>query len=141
MYDSRENHIGYLIQQTAHLLEQRFNAQLAGEGVTLAQARVIYLLYATNGATQSELQQDLLIKAASLTKLLDVLEQKGLVRREANAQDGRKKRIFLTEAGQRKEARLCQIREAMEARLSQFLAPPELARLVADLKRVRQTLL
>lgn len=140
MNDHMEQHAGYLIQQISHLLEQRFNKLLVTEGLSLSHARVIYLLFKNDGMTQSELQQDLLIKAPSLTKLIDILAEKGLVKREPSPDDARTKRIYLTAAGREKEKRLCRIKENCEQELLSLFSPVESAQLIHMLAILKQKL-
>ncbi|MBP2634392.1 MAG: hypothetical protein H6Q72_299 [Firmicutes bacterium] len=140
MNNTIENHAGYLIQQLSHLLEQRYNKNLANEDLSISHARVLYLLTKNNGMTQSELQQDLLIKASSVTKLIDILVQKCLVSRETSSEDARIKRIYLTEAGRQKENRLDQIREATEANLLQTLSETDCNSLIQMLKALKKNL-
>lgn len=141
MKSNAENHVGYLIQQISHLLEQLLNKNLANEDLSVSHARVIYLLYKNDGMTQSELQQDLLIKASSITKLIDVLEEKGLVKREACNEDARVRRIYLTEEGRKKEEKLCKIKEDTEAKLLSTLSENERKELIRFLKLIKTTLL
>ncbi|MBP2630442.1 MAG: hypothetical protein H6Q70_1070 [Firmicutes bacterium] len=135
-----ENHVGYLIQQISHLLEQLFNKNLANEDLSFSHARLIYLLYKNDGMTQSELQQDLLIKPSSITKLIDVLEKKGLVKREASNEDARIKRIYLTDEGKKKEEILCSIKENTEVNLLKTISESEHQDLIRILKSIKQTL-
>ncbi|VBB09579.1 Hypothetical protein LUCI_4874 [Lucifera butyrica] len=132
-----ENHVGYLIQQISHLLEQLYNKNLLNEDLSISHARVIYLLYQNDGMTQSELQQDLLIKASSLTKLIDVLVEKGLVKRETCQEDARSRRIYLTDAGRKKEENLHEIREKTEAYLLSTLSDNERKDLICMLKLLK----
>jgi DNA-binding MarR family transcriptional regulator len=141
MKSNPENHVGYLIQQISHLLEQLFNKKLANEDLSVSHARVIYLLYKNDGMTQSELQQDLLIKASSITKLIDVLVEKGLVKRESSTEDARIKRIYLTNEGRKKEEILCKIKEETEATLLNTLSDAEHKNLIHSLKSIKMTLL
>ncbi|MBP2628056.1 MAG: hypothetical protein H6Q68_2767 [Firmicutes bacterium] len=134
---SIENHAGYLIQQISHRLEQLYNKNLANEGLSISHARVIYLLYQNDGMTQSELQQDLFIKASSVTKLIDVLVARGLVKREACHDDARIKRIYLTNEGRKKEEKLCEIRENTEANLLNSLSENERKELICMLKSIK----
>ncbi|MBP2631655.1 MAG: hypothetical protein H6Q70_2283 [Firmicutes bacterium] len=137
---SIENHVGYLIQQISHLLEQLCNKNLINEGLSISQARVIYLLYQNDGMTQTELQQDLLIKASSITKLIDVLAEKGLVTREASSDDARIKKIYLTAEGRKKEENLYKISEATEADLLSTLSDSEGKELIGMLKSIKSYL-
>lgn len=141
MKSSIENHVGYLIQQISHLLEQLYNKNLANEDLSISHARVIYLLYQNDGMTQSELQQDLLIKASSITKSIDVLAEKGLVKRETCGADARIKRIYLTDEGRKKEENLYTIRENTEANLLSNLSESESKELLSMLKSIKTKLL
>lgn len=137
MSNSQDHHIGFLVQQISHLVIQLHNEKLEKEGVTSSQERLLTLLYINNGATQSELQQDLLIKPSSVTKLIDVLAQKGLVTRVADSKDARVKVINLTEKGQLMEAKLWDIKKQMEERIAKSLSEEQQAQLVEILKIVR----
>lgn len=135
-----ENHIGYVIAQIARLIDQALNERLKSEGVSVSQARVIYLLYRSDAMTQSELQRDLLIKPSSLTKLIDVLEEKGLVTRKSVDKDARIKRIYLTEVGKQKEKRLCEIKMRFEEYLKRSAARDGSDAFLEDLVSLRNLL-
>jgi DNA-binding MarR family transcriptional regulator len=66
--------------------------------LTRSQWWVLTHLFRKDGITQSELAETLELEKPSLGRLLDRLEGKGWVRREADPNDRRAKRIFLTEA-------------------------------------------
>lgn len=134
------HHIGILIQQISHLVIQLHNEKLEKEGVTSSQERLLTLLYIHDGATQSQLQQDLLIKPSSVTKLIDVLEHKGLVTRVSGTKDGRIKRIHLTEKGKQLEERLWNIKNEMEALLAKNLSGEESSMLVQLLTTIKNDL-
>lgn len=140
MRKSQDNHIGYLIHQIAHLILQQYNEKLEREGITASQERVLVLLYKHDGVTQSNLQQDLFIKPSSVTKLIDILERKGLVKRTNGGKDGRVKKISLTDKGKQLEESLWSIKEEMEAQLSQYIIEEQLASFIEQLKLVRKNL-
>ncbi|MCY8235526.1 MarR family winged helix-turn-helix transcriptional regulator [Priestia endophytica] len=140
MRQSQDNHIGYLIQQISHLVIQLHNEKLEREGVTSSQERLLTLLYIKNGATQSELQQDLLIKPSSVTKLVDVLEHKGLVTRMSGDKDARVKRIHLTEKGKFLEEQLWFIKNEMEAQIGKSLSEEQHSSLIHLLNVVKKDL-
>lgn len=69
-------------------------------GVTLTQRRLLYRL--GNGEQgQSELARGLGLSAASLTRLIDRLEERGLVSRRRDREDRRRVVVELEPAGQR----------------------------------------
>lgn len=140
MRQPQDHHIGYLTHQIAHLINQRHNRKLENEGVTSSQERLLTLLHLKDGTTQSELQQDLLIKPSSVTKLIDVLEHKGLVTRISDARDGRIKTIHLTEKGKQLEKRLWQIKDELEVEILSSLSNQQRDLLIQLLNEIKNNL-
>ncbi len=140
MGQSPENHIGYMIHKISHLLKQIHNEKFEREGVTHSQARVLFYLYRNNGATQSELHQELSIKPSSLTKLVDVLVQKGLVTRQPSLKDARINQIYLTEEGRLIEQRLWEIIEDVESYICLSIPEGELDNFAKILNQIKSTL-
>jgi DNA-binding MarR family transcriptional regulator len=80
-----------------------FDAQLhrlAGSGLTVSQADVIFTLGNTPGMSCGEIGERTLITKGTLTGVLDRLVQKGLIKRSKDPRDGRSTRISLTANGQ-----------------------------------------
>lgn len=135
------NHTGYLLRQVSHLSQQLYNEKLESKGVSFSQDRVLSLLYENNNTTQSELQKDLFIKPSSLTKLIDVLEQKELVERVNDKRDARVKKIVLTETGKQLEKELWSIKELVEAKITEFLTEEDKILLNKHLNLMKKSLL
>jgi DNA-binding MarR family transcriptional regulator len=68
-----------------------------------SQASVLCKLYAQDGLTQTEIAGQLSIQCATLTDLLQRMEDAGLVSRRRDAEDNRLVRVYLTGAGREKE--------------------------------------
>jgi MarR family transcriptional regulator, organic hydroperoxide resistance regulator len=68
-----------------------------------SQASVLCKLYAQNGLTQSEIAQQLSIQGATLTDMLQRMEEAGSVTRRRDAEDNRLVRVYLTDMGREKE--------------------------------------
>ena len=101
---------------------QRIEADhLRGWGLNPAQFDVLAHVGAAEGLTQQELADALLVTKGNVCQLLDKMEQAGLL---ARRQDGRAKRLHLTEAGR---ALFAEVVPAHEARIAEQLAalPPE----------------
>ena len=88
---------GFILHDVARLLRTTFDRRVRELGLTRSQWWVLNHLFRNNGVTQSELAEILEVEKATLGRLLDRIEQKGWVRREADANDRRAKRVFLTE--------------------------------------------
>jgi DNA-binding MarR family transcriptional regulator len=88
----------------AHHRFSLFDAEihrLAGSGLTAPQAKVIFSLGNTDGLTCSEITELTLITKGTLTGVIDRLEEKGLVERWGDADDGRIIIVALTRTGDR----------------------------------------
>lgn len=81
----------------------RYNAALRYEisqlGLTTPQMRSLAVLSVIDGILIRELAVYAVVEQSTLSRALDTLDQNGLIRREADAQDNRGTRIFLTESG------------------------------------------
>ena len=79
-------------------LRTLFDARVKTHGLTLARARLLMHLAKAEGATQTELAEALEVEQPSMVGLIDALEKKGLVSRQAIEGDRRAKGIFLTQS-------------------------------------------
>ncbi len=88
---------GFILNDVARLLRTAFDRRVRSLGFTRSQWWVLNHLYRNNGLNQSELAELLEVEKATLGRLLDRMEQKGWIRREADANDRRVRRVFLTD--------------------------------------------
>ena len=79
----------------------RFRPTLREHGLTEQQWRVIRVLAEHDGIDASEVAGRCFLLAPSLTRILQFLEKKGLVRRPANRDDQRRSVLKLTTDGRR----------------------------------------
>ena len=81
------------------LLEQR----MAKEDMTPIQSRILGYIFLEeskgNAVFQRDIEEIFRIRRSSVTSVLQLLEKKGLLRRESVPEDGRLKRLALTEKG------------------------------------------
>ncbi len=95
--ENLERNFGFILNDVARLLRVTYDRRIKCLGLTRSQWWVLTHLYRNDGTTQSELADVLEIEKATLGRLLDRMEAKGWVRREADANDRRAKRVYLTE--------------------------------------------
>jgi len=75
----------------------RFDARARSRGITRAQWRVLISLSRVDGPTQSDLAEMLDVERITLCRMVDRLEESGLVERRRDEADRRAWRIHLTE--------------------------------------------
>ena len=68
-----------------------------------AQAALLCRLFVHDGMTQTELADQLSVQGATVTNMLQRMEETGLVRRRRDDDDNRLVRVNLTEAGRERE--------------------------------------
>ncbi len=68
-----------------------------------AQATLLCQLYVHEGLTQSEIGDQLAVQGATITNIVQRMEEAGLVTRRRDLDDNRLVRVFLTDDGRQKE--------------------------------------
>lgn len=91
-----ERNLGFLLHDVARLMRRRFEQNARGMGLTRSQCQVLAHLARNEGIQQSGLADILEIEPITLTRLLDRLEEGGLVERRAHPTDRRIRQLFLT---------------------------------------------
>lgn len=102
--------LGYLSRR----LQQFHDAVLRPHGRTLTEYQVLATLRMNGAQTPSGLNGLLMLTRAGMTNTLDRLERAGLVRRRADAADGRSVRIQLTARGTRHAEKLLLAEQAAQ---------------------------
>lgn len=87
------------IAETAHSLRRAFDRRVAPLGVTRAQWRALAWLARQPGLRQVELADHLDVEPITLCRIVDRLEESGLVERRRDPQDRRAWRLHLTDKG------------------------------------------
>lgn len=95
----QELSMGYLMRQVVMGLTTEVDRRLDFLDLTHAQWPPLFLLYRGMASTLAELARELHTDAGAMTRTLDRLEAKGLVRRVRCEHDRRVSRLALTEAG------------------------------------------
>ena len=88
--------IPFEIGETAHALRKAFDRLAVGLGVTRAQWKVLFKLTRTPGLRQVELADMLDLEPITLCRIVDRLEEAGLVERTRDPEDRRAWRLHVT---------------------------------------------
>lgn len=87
----------YLLSDTARLLRRAFNARVRQLGMTSVQARLLLSLSKAEGENQGFYAERLDVEPITLCRLIDRMEDGGLLERRRDPADRRAWRVHLTE--------------------------------------------
>lgn len=132
--------IGYLISDVSRLLRRRFDERARLIGVTRAQWRAIKYLERAEGINQGGLAEMLEVEPITLCRMIDRLEEAGLVERRRDPADRRAWRIFLTDRARPLLDDLHAIADDLYATALVGVAPSEHDAAIATLKRIHANL-
>ncbi len=96
---------------------RRVNTWMLKFGVTADQYVLLRILSREPGITQIEIVERAASDPNTVTAILRILEQRGLVRRQSHPRDGRARCVFLTAAGRNLERRAFKDSEPLRAAL------------------------
>lgn len=91
--------VAFLLAQVGGRAAQDFGKALSPLGLTPPDAGILRLLSLSPGISQQELARRLNMHASRLVSVIDAMEERGLVVREANLSDRRLYSLQLSEAG------------------------------------------
>ena len=128
--------IGMLLGRAALVKDRILDSHLQDFGVTAAQFKVLIIVSQYGVDTPAELCRFLSLDSGSMTRMLDRLEQKGLIARRRCPQDRRQVRLELTPDGHILADQLPQIGASAINELVGVLAPDELKTLEKILTKV-----
>src|SRR5438105_15050520 len=115
------------IGETAHVLRKAFDRLAVGLGVTRAQWKVLFRLTRTPGLRQIELADMLDVEPITLSRIVDRLEEAGLVERRPDPADRRAWRLHVTQKAQPLVAKLRTVADGMIAEAFAGIDPRDIA--------------
>ena len=95
------HNLGYQLKLVSQLTYREFQGRLEPFGLTPFHYLVLCCLWQEDGLATSRIAEKLMQLGATLTGVLDRMEERALVRRVRDSQDRRIWRIWLTEEGRR----------------------------------------
>ncbi len=133
-------HFGFLIYDVHRLLRSTMMQRISGEEMTEAQWRAIAHLNRMEGCRQIDLAQALQIKPITLARVIDRLEEAGLVTRRVHKQDRRALTLHLTKAARPVIQSLRSIGQVIQEEALQGLTDTDRATLIRLLESIRSNL-
>jgi MarR family transcriptional regulator for hemolysin len=130
--------IGLRLTRTARVVSQAFDRAMSQAGGSASIWQVLVLVRAQKWGTQAEMAEEMGITGATLTHHLNMLEDRGLVRRWREAENRRVQRVELTDAGIELFDRLRVVAQAHDQRLRSALSDDDVGRLGELLERLER---
>ena len=130
--------LAWEIAETSRMMRRFYDRRASALGVTTAQWRVIAHVGHTPGLKQVELAERLDVEPITACRIVDRLEEAGLVERQRDPEDRRAWRLVLTDKAQPIYRRLGDLAEEMSSEAFAGFSPQEFEGLRAKLARVRE---
>jgi len=137
---SLDRSFGFLLHDIARLMRKRYEQRGRPLGLTRAQAQVLAHLQRHEGINQSGLAEVLEVEPITLARLIDRMEEAGLVERRDDPADRRAHRLFLTARAAPLLEQSRAVGDAVRSEAFHGIADDEREHLVDALLRVRANL-
>jgi DNA-binding MarR family transcriptional regulator len=92
-----DENFGILIADVSRLMRRSFNARARSVGVTRPQWQVLTVLIRSEGINQGALAEKLEVEPMTVCRMVDRLQEAGLIERRADPEDRRSWLLFATE--------------------------------------------
>lgn len=133
--------LGFLMADNARLLRRAFDTRVRTIGITRPQWRVLVVLKREEGINQGELAERLEVEAITIGRMVDRLQDAGLIERRADPNDRRAWRLFLTPRSRTLIEELRPVSDRMIEDTLEGFTLAERETFVTYLERVRANLL
>ncbi len=131
--------LGYQVNLLARMMEQALASRIRPHGVVPGQFAQLLALYRSDGQSVTDLAAAVAIEHSTMSRTLARMERDGLVVSRPNPDDGRSRRIYLTERARSLESTLKAEAAAVNRDFQALLSPDQSAQLLALLKTVATT--
>lgn len=134
--------IGAKIKRISNLMKREIDKLLGKkDSITKSQGMVLRLLTMSKKPVyQKDIEKELYIRRSTATNILNIMEQRNLIKRIPNKEDARKKQIVLTEKGRELEEKNYYKIEQVENKIKSNLSEEELNSLLTILEKIEKTL-
>lgn len=118
---------GRYINRLSGYIRKNLDDFAAKQGITPAEGRTLqYIAAQKRDLCQKDIEEEYGLRPASASQLLQGMENAGLIRRETDPQDRRRKRLVITPEREESAAQMLSDIEQMEERLIEGIEPEKL---------------
>lgn len=140
MKHSPEDWLGYWIKKVERAMNNIHDKKLNQYDLTSSQVLILSQLWKKDGLTQKEIQENLNLKPASVSGLVDILLKKGFIDRKHDEEDARFKRLYLTEEGRKLKGVSLEVLKEVEHIISKDFSKEEELILICWMKKLYNNL-
>lgn len=135
--------VGYEVKRLDHLMSRCVEAGVKDEGIdqiTLMNGWIIRYLYENRGndVFQRDLEKHCSIGRSTVTGIIQLMEKKGLIRREAVEYDARLKKVILTEKGINGHEKIEEMIEKINRKIVEGITDDELEMFLCVIEKMRK---
>ncbi len=140
--DQLQNSLGFILYRTALAVKSALQRAFKEKGyeITAEQWNIIRHLWEEEGLSQREIGDKAAKDKPNITRMLDVLEKKGLLVRQPDPRDRRKYRLYLTPEGKDLHRQLLPVARDLRERVFRNLTPEERRLLKETMNRIYRDL-
>lgn len=131
-----DSHLGYWLRLVSNDVSHAFRLKVESRGVTVAEWVVMRALFDSDGTNPSQLADQIGLTRGAVSKLVDRLVAKGIVRVGLDKKDRRFQTVSLTTAGRRLVPQLAAIADDNDAEVFGFLGAERRGELVRLLREI-----
>ncbi|WP_105432906.1 MarR family winged helix-turn-helix transcriptional regulator [Neorhizobium sp. T6_25] len=124
------------LTKVSRKIRTAFNQRVMAHGLTYPRARALFRLAKKQNMTQSELACELELEQATMVRLLDRMEENGLIERRPDPNDRRVKLLFLTVHGEEQASLVSSIADHMREQIFQDIDAEQVQVAMALFERI-----
>ncbi len=130
--------LAWEIGETSRMMRRYYDRRASALGVTTAQWRLLLRLYREPGLKQVELAERMDVEPITACRIVDRLEEAGLVERQRDPDDRRAWRLVVTEKAEPIMTRLRTLAEEMSGEAFEGMGHEEVEAMRDKLARIRE---
>ncbi len=131
---------GFLLGVTYRKMTNLFHQRLKPYGITSEQWIVLYCIHENHGLMQKDIAERTSKDRPTITRILDALSSKGLIKKEAGIDDRRSNRIYASDEGKALIEETADIEHRTVAEATAGLSTEEYELLIKLLNQIGETI-
>ena len=137
----KDKTIDYVLRSTWQLVARMYNEKAGQYGASMALGFALLSIDKEEGTPSTYISNRMGMEPTSLTRTLKTMEEKGLIKREKNPEDGRGVLIYLTELGKEKRELSKQTVLQFNNSMRQCIDPEKLAHFYEVCEMIQERIL